>query len=84
MGRIIKNGVPYGGSGNKAQNISYDNSGSGLNAGNVQAAVDELTNVVDESIQEALGGYKIRVLSESEYANLGTYDATTIYYCYKD
>jgi hypothetical protein len=36
------------------------------------------------NLQEALGGYKIRVLSESEYTNLGTYDATTIYYCYKD
>ena len=29
------------------------------------------------------GGYKIRVLSETEYANLGTYDASTLYFCYK-
>lgn len=35
------------------------------------------------TLETALGGYKIRVLSESEYANLGTYDANTIYYCYK-
>lgn len=35
------------------------------------------------ALETALGGYKIRVLSETEYADLGTYDANTIYYCYK-
>lgn len=30
-----------------------------------------------------LNGYKIEVMSESQYANLGVYDASTLYFCYK-
>ena len=40
------------------------------------------TNDNVTSLQDQLNGYKIRVLSEEEYNNLGTYDSTTIYYCY--
>jgi hypothetical protein len=30
MGKIIKNGIPYGGTSTSAGNISYNNTGSGL------------------------------------------------------
>ena len=43
--------------------------------------VDGLQDTLD-ILQDQLNGYKIRVLSEEEYANLGTYDANTLYYCY--
>lgn len=44
MGKIMYNGKPYSGSFDKAANISYDNSSSGLKAGSVQGAVDENAN----------------------------------------
>lgn len=31
----------------------------------------------------SVNGYKIEVMSESQYANLGVYDASTLYFCYK-
>ena len=42
MGKIIKNGIEYGGSTNEAVNINYDNSASGLSASSVQTAIYEL------------------------------------------
>lgn len=42
MGKLIKNGVEYGGSNNKAQAIAYDNSTSKLGAITAQGAIDEL------------------------------------------
>ena len=36
------------------------------------------------ALQNQLNGYSIRVLSEEEYANLGTYDEKTIYCCYNE
>ena len=44
MGMLIKNGSPIGGSSNNANAIKYDNSSSGLSAGNVQAAIDEVSS----------------------------------------
>lgn len=47
MGKIIKNGVVYGGTSNIAGNISYDNTGTQLNAVTVQNAITELKTLVD-------------------------------------
>lgn len=37
----------------------------------------------DDVNAASVSGYKIQVLSESEYAALGSYDSNTLYYCYK-
>ena len=42
MGKLVKNGVEYCGSSNKAQAIAYDNSTSKLGATTAQGAIDEL------------------------------------------
>lgn len=42
MGLIMKNGNPYGGSGDTASNISYDATSSGLPVSTVQSAIDYL------------------------------------------
>ncbi|MBR5584374.1 MAG: hypothetical protein IKW21_07595, partial [Lachnospiraceae bacterium] len=42
MGLIMKNGNPYGGSGDTASNIAYDSTSSGLPASTVQSAIDYL------------------------------------------
>ena len=42
MGLIMKNGQPYGGSGDMASNIAYDSTSSGLPASTVQSAIDYL------------------------------------------
>jgi CO dehydrogenase/acetyl-CoA synthase epsilon subunit len=44
MGIIINDGLPYGGSSNNANCIKYDNSTSGMEAGNLQDAVDEINS----------------------------------------
>lgn len=49
MGKIMKNGVAYGGSGNKSSNISYDNTKSGLSSLDVQNAIDEVASKALES-----------------------------------
>jgi hypothetical protein len=48
-----------------------------------ESAHADIRELINSSIQAALNGYKIRVLSETEYVNLGTYDANTLYCCYK-
>lgn len=48
MGTIMYNGKKYSGSFDKAVNVSYDNSSSGLNAGSVQGAIDEVSAETDE------------------------------------
>ena len=59
MGIIMYNGQKYSGSFDKAVHISYDNSTSGLQAENVQAAVDEVNskikNLIDEKISMRSG-----------------------------
>lgn len=47
MGKIMYNGKPYSGSFDKAVNISYDNSSSGLKAGSVQGAIDEVNTKIN-------------------------------------
>lgn len=42
MGKIVRNGVTYGGSSTSAENVAYDNTDSGLEAVVVQDAIDEL------------------------------------------
>ena len=50
MGKLIKNGVEYGGSNNKAQAIAYDNSTSKLGATTAQGAIDEIVKTTDEKL----------------------------------
>ena len=55
MGIIMRKGIAYGGSGGgSADAISYDNSASGLEAENVQEAVDLLSSEI-AVLQTALG-----------------------------
>lgn len=45
MGKIMMNGNQYGVGGiNTAEDVSYDNTSSGMTATNVQGALDELSN----------------------------------------
>ena len=48
MGRIIRNGIEYGSGNENATNINYDGTVSGLEATTVQAAMDELSESLDE------------------------------------
>lgn len=48
MGKIIINGIPYGGSNDNASGIMYDNSYSELDARNVQDAISELGAQLEE------------------------------------
>ena len=53
MGKIIKNGIEYSGAGaSSASKMSYDNTSSKLNAANVQGAIDEVNNNVNEHIED--------------------------------
>ena len=49
MGKIIRNGISYGGSSSSAGNISYDNTSSGLASMTVQNAITELKDIVDNT-----------------------------------
>ena len=49
MGKIIKNGIPYGGTSSSAGNISYNNTSSGLVSSTVQNALTELKSLFDNS-----------------------------------
>jgi hypothetical protein len=42
MGKIMKNGIPYGGSSSLASDVTYDNTSTDLSATNVQSAITEL------------------------------------------
>ena len=48
MGKIIRNGVSYSGSTEDAVNVKYDNSSSGVTATNVQGAIDEVKETIDD------------------------------------
>lgn len=63
MGKIIKRGVPYGGSSNSAGNISYDNSASDLNSLTVQNAITELDGLVREKLTQ----YSVMPTASAEY-----------------
>ena len=67
MGRIIKNGVAYGGSSSKASSTTYDNSTSGLSATNVQGAVDELDNNLSEYIKIITVEFGNKSVGANEY-----------------
>ena len=47
MGKIIRNGIEYGGTYDSATSVNYDNSVSGLNARTVQEGIDELNNSLE-------------------------------------
>jgi len=57
MGKIIKGGIEYGGSGNRAVNIAYVNTTSGLTATNIQAAVDELDSNISSTAASIPSAY---------------------------
>lgn len=44
MGRLKLNDIDYTGGATEAEDISYDNTDSGLSATEVQSAIDELTS----------------------------------------
>ena len=52
MGKIIKHGIPYGGTSTIAGNISYDNSTSQLNSQTVQNAITELKELADAATSQ--------------------------------
>lgn len=54
MGKIMRNGVPYGGLCNKANIISYDNANSNISASTVQGAIDELVVLIHDSVEAAI------------------------------
>lgn len=54
MGKIIRNGIEYGGTSDSATSVNYDNSVSGLNARTVQEGIDQLN--------ESLGGLEFTVV----------------------
>lgn len=85
MGKIIKNGVVYGGKTTIAGNISYDNTSSRLNSSTVQNAITELKELADAATSQ------VTTLPTASAANLnkiyqyiGTTDANyTNGYFYK-
>ena len=48
MGKIIRNGINYGGTYDSATSVNYDNSNSGLNAHTVQEGIDEVVDSLKE------------------------------------
>lgn len=50
MGKIIRNGIEYGGTYDSATSVNYDNSVSGLNARTVQEGIDELNESLPQSV----------------------------------
>lgn len=55
MGKIIRNGINYGGTYEDATSVNYDGTASGLEARTVQEAVDEVKETVDE-VKETVDG----------------------------
>ena len=49
LGKIMKNGIAYGASGDKSSNISYDNANSGLSSSDVQNAIDEVAEIASKA-----------------------------------
>ena len=71
MGKIMYNGKPYSGSFDKAANISYDNSSSGLKAGSVQGAVDEVNEKTNKN-ESDIGVLNTKSLKIIKVENLTT------------
>ena len=72
MGKIIRNGIEYGGTYDSATSVNYDNSVSGLNARTVQEGIDELGNNLTAS-----DNLKFRFATDGEgnYGYLGADDS---------
>ena len=56
MGKIIRNGINYGGTYEDATSVNYDGAASGLEARTVQEAVDEVQGNVD-ALNGSLGKF---------------------------
>ena len=65
MGKIIKHGIPYGGTSTIAGNISYNNSTSQLNSRTVQNAITELKTITDGATKQ------VTTLPVASSANVG-------------
>ena len=52
MPKIIKNGVTYIGTSDNAAAVSYDNASSGLNATDVQGAIDEVNSGLSDKMDK--------------------------------
>ena len=80
MGKIIKDGVVYGGSTDGATNakeLNYDNSNIGLDSTNVQDAIDEIHEKSIENIGIEMTLAEYNALPEEE-KNSGTYWITDL------
>ena len=66
MGKIIRNGINYGGTYDSATSVNYDNSNSGLNAHTVQEGIDEVQGNV-EALNESLACGKTTLKYSSVY-----------------
>ena len=67
MPKIIKNGIEYAGA-SHAENVSYDNSTSGLSATDVQSAVDEV-NSHAQNRAAASGGTAVSLVTTGDKYN---------------
>ena len=52
MGKIIRNGINYGGTYEDATSVNYDNSNSGLDAHTIQEAIDEVQDDLSSLISK--------------------------------
>ena len=74
MGKIIRNGINYGGTYDSATSVNYDNTNSGLNARTVQEGIDELHGNVD-ALSDSLAQYRkdnISTIVTSTYCTIGS------------
>jgi hypothetical protein len=77
MGKIMLNGKQYGVGGlNNAEDVSYDNTSSGMTATNVQDAVDEL-NTGLTSVESAITLHNYSQAINQSINSGGTRDITT-------
>ena len=74
MGKIIKHGIPYGGTSTIAGNISYNNSTSQLNSRTVQNAITELKTITDGATKQV---NTLPVASSAVVGQIYQYTGTT-------
>ena len=83
MGKIMRNGKKYSGaSSSMAENIIYDNTESGLEANDVQGAIDELSSNVDEQnkkLTNITGNKYVHDVCVSKTIDVDYTSATDIY-----
>lgn len=77
MPKIIKNGVTYIGTSDNAAAVSYDNTSSGLNATDVNAAIDEVAEAINsfrQSGSATIASPRLTIVSQSgSYYRIGDF-----------